>query len=110
MNNIIDIDVCIIILSLLNKSEAYGYQIYKNIFDRSNNKYEIKLGDIYYCLIKLERGNFLSSYYKNNGKGIKRRYYKLTQEGKRYLKKKKLEWDVTKQILDSILVGDCDEK
>lgn len=96
-----------IILNVLIKGDSYGYQISKCIIDSTNNKMDIKNATIYLAFKRMEKSGFITSYMgEDNINGGKRKYYKITDEGKEYLKEKKKEWKNNKNILDKLLLGD----
>ena len=88
-------NVTTIILGCLWESDKYGYEIMKEIEDKSNSQYALKQATLYNQLKRLEKQGLVSSY---DGKpddtgGGKRRYYSLTSEGRAYLKKEKSEYE-----------------
>lgn len=93
-----------IILSLLSKEDLYGYEISKQIRNRSKNTFEIKEGTLYVVLKRLENNNLISPYWDDSESGGgRRRYYKITSKGNEFLLKKKEEWDFFKEIIDIFL-------
>ena len=99
-----------IILNVLLENDSYGYKISRSIIEKTNNKLDIKDATIYLAFKRMEKDNLISSYYSENEVGIKRKYYKITLEGKKYLKNKMIEWKNNKEILDKLLLGDANEK
>jgi PadR family transcriptional regulator, regulatory protein PadR len=81
-----NIDIIILLLSV--RKEVYGYEIAKYIKDSTNSFYEIGEGTLYPALRRLEEKNFLTSYWGDTDKGGRRKYYKITSEGKIELDKK----------------------
>lgn len=82
----------LMIMSLLESGDMYGYQIVKELEKKSENIFSLKEGTLYPILHSLEREGFVVSYMSEGEKGKKRKYYKITEEGKRQLKDKKNEW------------------
>lgn len=84
-------NVTTIILGCLCESDKYGYEIMKEIEDKSNSQYALKQATLYNQLKRLEKQGLVSSYDGNpdDTGGGKRRYYSLTSEGRAYLKKKR---------------------
>jgi len=95
----------IIILNQLYQDDLYGYEISKRIRNMSKNTFEIKEGTLYVVLKRLEKNNLITPYWNDteSGGGGRRRYYKITIEGKEYLDKKKEEWNFFKAIIDTLL-------
>ena len=90
-----------IILSLLKNEDLYGYEIAKRVRNISEDTFEIKEGTLYVVLKRLENQNLLSAYWNDNEHGGgRRRYYKITDDGIKYLIRKKEEWRFFKNIMD----------
>jgi len=91
-----------IILSLLKNEDLYGYEIAKRVRNISKDTFEIKEGTLYVVLKRLENQNLLSPYWDDTAErgGGRRRYYKITDEGNKYLLRKKEEWVFFKNIMD----------
>lgn len=91
-----------IILSILKDEDLYGYEIAKRIRLISEDTFEIKEGTMYVVLKRLENNGLVSSYWDDTETGGgRRRYHKITEEGKCYLKDKKEEWKFFKTVLDN---------
>ena len=92
-----------IILNILKKKESNGYSIIKIIFDKFDNKNEIKKELIYLAFKRIEKMNLINSYWIDSEYGNRVKIYSITKEGKVYLKNKKKEWNDNKNILDKLL-------
>lgn len=91
-----------IILSILKDEDLYGYEIAKRIRLISEDTFEIKEGTMYVVLKRLENNRLVSSYWDDTETGGgRRRYHKITEEGKSYLNDKKEEWKFFKTVLDN---------
>jgi PadR family transcriptional regulator PadR len=73
-----------LVLSILNKKDCYGYEIVKLIKEISNESLDIKEGTLYPVVHALLKKEYISSYDVIVGKRI-RVYYKIEQSGKDYL-------------------------
>ena len=80
-----------LVLSLLENENMYGYQMIKKLSEKSQNVFEFQEGTLYPILHSLEEKNYISSYWDNTGVK-KRKYYSITKEGKKHLQEKKIEW------------------
>ena len=80
-----------LLLSLLEENDMYGYEMIENLQLRSNNVFQLKAGTLYPLLHSLEDKQYLTSY-ENEVNGKTRKYYRITKEGLRFLNKKKEEW------------------
>src|SRR5690625_5944096 len=68
----------ILILQLLNERDMYGYELVKEIEQRSDNNLLMKEGTLYPALHKLEKQEYIECYWQDQKKGPARKYYKIT--------------------------------
>lgn len=95
-----------LILSLLHDRDMYGYEIAKFVREKSNEQFELKEGTLYLSLKRLEKNEWITSYWSNEqGPGGRRKYYKLTSLGEEGYIEKRLEWKFVKKLMDSFLEG-----
>lgn len=94
-----------IILTILKKKDSYGYLISKKIEEKVNNEIVITNATIYLSFKRMEKENLITSYWLTSDSGVRRKYYKITEEGIEYLKDKKKDWKKNKLILDKLLGG-----
>ncbi|MBQ2909933.1 MAG: PadR family transcriptional regulator [Bacilli bacterium] len=95
-----------IILNVLLEGDSYGYKVSQSIIERTNNAMDIKNATIYLAFKRMEKEGLITSYWNDNPDVARRRYYKITAQGKKYLKDKKADWNKNKSILDKLLLGD----
>lgn len=95
-----------IILNVLLEGDSYGYKVSQSIIERTNNAMDIKNATIYLAFKRMEKEGLITSYWNNNPDVARRRYYKITAQGKKYLKEKKADWNNNRAILDKLLLGD----
>ncbi len=96
-----------LILSLLNNRDMYGYEIAKIVRETSKEQFELKEGTLYLSLKRLEKNEWINSYWGDEqGPGGRRKYYKITSLGKEGYEEKRLEWELVKRIMDSFLEGE----
>ncbi len=81
----------LMILSVLESKDLYGYKIIRELEIRSENAFEMSEGTLYPILHALEKEKFLESYWKEF-EGRKRKYYHITKKGLNQLEEKKEEW------------------
>ncbi|MCM1456174.1 MAG: helix-turn-helix transcriptional regulator, partial [Bacteroides sp.] len=98
-------NVTTIILGCLKDDDKYGYEILKEIEDKSHSQYALKQATLYNQLKRLEKQGLVSSYdgAPDDTGGGKRRYYALTPEGRNYLLKEKGEYEYARTILDKLV-------
>ncbi len=92
-----------IILKLLMDSDKYGYEISKLIQANTDGEYELKEATMYSSLKRLENDGGIISYWGNETQGSRRKYYKITEKGKKIYFKNKKNWEYAKRILDQLL-------
>lgn len=99
----------ILILSLLEKEDMYGYQITQTLKKASENIFELKEGTLYPMLHGLENEKAIESFWFDAENGKRRKYYKITKEGKKLLKHKREEWQTYTKAVNSVIGGVCFE-
>lgn len=92
-----------IILRTLLESDSYGYDILKEIDTKSNGLYSIKQPTLYNSLKRLEKIGYISSYEGDISNGGKRRYYSLTDLGRKVLDKETEEWEFSRTLMSRLL-------
>lgn len=109
MNNItIDRDIIknhidTILLHLLSEKEMYGYEVYKAVLERTDGGYELKEPSLYSAFRRLENLKLIRSFWGDESQGGRRKYYALTDEGKKYYIHAVEQWNKVKLIIDTIL-------
>ena len=93
----------ILVLSLLQKEDMYGYQMIEELARRSNETFQKKEGTLYPILHVLEKDKYLTSYQQEAPTGRQRKYYKLTRKGAQLLSEKKVEWEAFQHGVSSVL-------
>jgi len=92
-----------IILKLIIEKDRYGYEISKEISERTSNAFEIKEATLYAVFQRLEKKLYIVSYSGEITHGRTRKYYKATASGKSYFEEKVTEWQMVKNIIDTLL-------
>ena len=93
-----------LVLSLLENENMYGYQMIKKLSERSQNVFELQEGTLYPILHSLEEKNYITSYWDNTGAKT-RKYYSITKEGKKHLREKKDEWRTFSNGINQVVGG-----
>lgn len=83
----------LLVLTLLEREDMYGYQIIKELERRSENAFQFKEGTLYPVLHRLENQGSVKSYRKAAENGKERKYYAITPEGRRQLAAEKAQWE-----------------
>jgi len=79
-----------IILETLYSGEKYGYEIIKEVEEKTDGKIVLKQPSLYSSLSRFESKNYVGSYWSDSEIGGKRHYYYLTDEGRKYYEDKVL--------------------
>lgn len=95
----------ILILSLLENDDMYGYQISQALKQKSEDVFDLKEGTLYPMLHGLENENAVCSYWLDADNGKRRKYYKITPSGKRLLAEKKSEWRLYSKSVNAVIGG-----
>lgn len=93
----------VLILSIINRKDMYGYEMIKEIDLRSNGVFSFKEGTLYPILHNLESVNYIESYWDDSNGSRKRKYYKITNNGKKLLLEKESEWKLFSETVNSVL-------
>ncbi len=80
------LELCV--LSILDKKDCYGYELVSDISENIT----ISEGTIYPLLRRLKKDGFVTTYLQESQEGPPRKYYKLTDEGKKAREELKKEW------------------
>ena len=92
-----------IILTQLMRGDSYGYEINKNIQQRTGGQYGFKEATLYTAFKRLEQGGFITSYWGEDGPGARRRYYAITDSGRQQGEENCREWQTTRALLDALI-------
>jgi PadR family transcriptional regulator, regulatory protein PadR len=92
----------ILILSLLDRKPMYGYEMAKEMERLSSGLFTMKEGTLYPILHGLESDRDVETYWSET-EGRKRKYYIITEQGRRKLGEKKREWSLFSSTVDRVL-------
>jgi PadR family transcriptional regulator len=90
------------ILALLAEQPLYGFEIGKQIEERSGGALRFTLASLYPLLYEMEKRGWVEAYWQANDTGRDRRYYRLTPDGQRQLTPLRREWRAFFDALDLI--------
>ena len=76
----------LLILTLLSEKERYGYEIRKEIEQRSRGLFSLSEGALYVFLYRLSEDGYISERRETVGKRRVRVYYGLNEKGEEYRK------------------------
>ncbi len=95
------LDVCM--LALIEEKERYGYEIVRQLEDRGLEL--VGEGSIYPVLSRLQRFGLVDGYSVPSGGGPPRKYYRITEQGRRALGQWTDEWDLFAKSVSGVLKG-----
>lgn len=72
------------ILECLLDGDKYGYEIIKEVKDKTDGKVVLKEPSLYSSLKRFEQKGYISSYWGDSDIGGRRHYYSLTEPGRNY--------------------------
>lgn len=96
----------LLILSLLDEADRYGYEIIRELELRSDKAFQFKEGTLYPVLHKLENSGFVKSYVSKGDTGKERRYYQITKKGKKQLEEEREKWKVFSTSINRVIGGE----
>ena len=96
----------LLVLSVLEKGNKYGYQIIKEIEYESEFVFSFKEGTLYPILHNFEKDGIVKSYWETSENGRKRKYYELTEKGIKVLEKTKEEWKTYSSAVERVVSAD----
>ena len=92
-----------IILAQLMQHDSYGYEINKFVREISENRFELKEATLYTAFRRLEESGQIESYWGGENTGARRRYYRITEQGRQAHREQIQLWEETKTIIDKLL-------
>ncbi|MDA3932436.1 MAG: PadR family transcriptional regulator [Tenericutes bacterium] len=92
-----------LLLSILEKEDSYGYIINKQIEEITNHEFIFSEATLYTSFKRMVEAGFLNTYWLEGDTGRKRKYYSITQLGKSYLNNQREEWLKLKKIINKVI-------
>jgi len=89
----------LLILSLVEARARHGYEISKLIEQRSDGRVKFKVASLYPLLYRLEERGWLAGKWVEKAGERRRRFYRLTPEGRRVLGAQRDHW---RQFVEAI--------
>ena len=92
-----------IILKALQSGDKYGYEICKEVEEKTGGSYILKQPSLYSGLKRLEAQGDVKSYWRDSALGGRRHYYSLTESGKLRIEGSNFNWkDARDEIVDNL--------
>ena len=96
-----------LVLSLLEGGDMYGYQMIEELARRSNDAFQMKEGTLYPILHGLEKSGCLTAYQQEAPTGRVRKYYHITKSGLELLEEKQKEWKLFSEKVYAVVFGEA---
>jgi DNA-binding PadR family transcriptional regulator len=92
-----------IVLGCLLRQDRYGFEIYNTILERTREQYELKETTLYSSYKRLEKEGYITSYWGDETQGARRKYYRITDNGRELYRQNKLDLEFTQKIMRDLL-------
>jgi PadR family transcriptional regulator, regulatory protein PadR len=92
-----------LLLCLLSGQPMYGYQIIKELDNRSQGYFKFKEGTLYPALHRLEKDGLVQGKWQVLPSGQQRKYYHITERGYEMLVEKRTGWKEYFNAMNSII-------
>ena len=93
----------ILILSVLAQGDNYGYEISRIIKARTEGMFEILEATMYLSLKRLEKQGAIDFYWGDESGGGRRKYFKVTEQGKIQLTHAIRDWKETVEVVEKFI-------
>jgi PadR family transcriptional regulator PadR len=93
----------LLVLALLEGRPRHGYEIGKLIEARSGGRLRFRIGSLYPVLCRLEDRALIRGTWREKAGERRRRYYRLTPEGRRVLGRQRSAWKEFAGAVNQIL-------
>jgi DNA-binding PadR family transcriptional regulator len=94
-----------LVLGILAERESYGYAILKQVSELSGGRLEWTDGLLYPLLHRLERLGHVESTWRAPVRGRRRKYYRITEQGKAELAVQQAQWSTVVEALRGVWNG-----
>lgn len=91
-----------LVLAILAEADSYGYAILKRVRELSGGELLWTDGMLYPVLHRLERSGSIDSRWESADSGRKRKYYRITDTGRRQLDDERRQWRAVDEALRKI--------
>ncbi len=96
-----------LLLALLEMEPMYGYQIVKEVEQRSSGYFAFKEGTLYPALHRLERANLVEGRWQDTSNSARRRYYRITAKGRQTMVDRLKEWQRFARAMNSVMLPEA---
>lgn len=93
-----------LVLAILAEGESYGYAILKRVSELSSGELRWTDGMLYPVLHRLERLGYIKATWRTSENGRRRKYYRITTQGRAQLTTYRQQWEMVDATLRGIWV------
>jgi len=91
-----------LVLAILAEGESYGYAIIKRVAELSGGHLQWTDGMLYPVLHRLERQGLVAANWGTSESGRRRRYYRITRDGRAQLTAERQRWKLVDATLQRV--------
>ena len=96
-----------LVLAILAEGDSYGYAIIKQVTELSGGHLQWTDGMLYPVLHRLERQGLVAAKWSASESGRRRKYYRITREGRAQLDAQRQQWQVVDGTLRGLWMQSC---
>ncbi len=96
-----------LVLAILAEGDSYGYAIIKRVTELSGGHLQWTDGMLYPVLHRLERQGHVAAKWSASESGRRRKYYRITREGRAQLAAQRKQWQAVDGTLRGIWMKEC---
>ncbi|HQR36861.1 MAG TPA: helix-turn-helix transcriptional regulator [Blastocatellia bacterium] len=96
-----------LVLAILAEGDSYGYAIIRRVAELSVGHLQWTDGMLYPVLHRLERQGYIAANWSTSESGRRRKYYRITNEGRAQLATQRQQWKAVDDTLRGIWMQTC---
>lgn len=93
----------LVVLHLLSREDMYGYQMIAELEKKFDHTFSMKEGTLYPILRGLENEGAVEAYQQETSNGRVRKYYRLTEKGRKQLAVETQQWRSYERAINAVL-------
>ena len=92
----------LIVLMIVSKDDIYGYELVKQVCE----VVDVNEGTIYPLLKRMTHDQYFETYLKESTEGPPRKYYKITEDGRKAMAQLKKDWLFFSSRINTYIEGE----
>ena len=93
----------LVVLHLLSVADMYGYEMIAALEKKCDSTFTMKEGTLYPILRGLENSGAVTAYHQMSPAGRERKYYHLTERGRKQLAEETRQWRAYEGAINAVL-------